>query len=172
MQRRIPVLAILGAARPTGAEETAARRAGELAARCGWAVLTGGGGGVMAAASRGAMEAGGLTIGVLPGTAPEGEYPNPWVKIPIYTGLGSARNVVNVLSGTLCLAIGGQTGTLSEVAHAVKAGREVWWLWPWRLDPPNGHPVPTLRPFHDVEELIAALEDRLSSDLPGNPSVT
>lgn len=172
MHQRIPVLAILGAARPTGAEEEAARRAGELAARSGWAVLTGGGGGVMAAASRGAAEAGGLTIGVLPGTSPEGEYPNPWVAIPIYTGLGSARNVVNVLSGTLCLAIGGRTGTLSEVAHAVKAGREVWWLWPWRLEPPNGHPLPSVRPFQDEEELLAALADRLAPGASTGRSAT
>ncbi len=161
MHRFMHILAVLGAARPTEAEEEAARRAGELAARCGWAVLTGGGGGVMAAASRGAAEAGGLTIGILPGTGPDGEYPNPWVRVPIFTGLGSARNVVNVLSGTLCLAIGGRTGTLSEVAHALKAGREVWWLWPWLLEPPGGHPPPAVRCFHDQEELLSVLQEHL-----------
>jgi len=161
MASRVPVLAVLGAARPTEEEYGAARRVGALAAERGWAVLTGGGSGVMEAASRGAAEAGGLTIGVLPGTEPAHDYPNPWVAVRIYTGLGSARNVINALSGDLVLAIGGRAGTLSEVAHAVKAGREVWWLWPWVLTPPEGHPAPEIRRFDDEDELLEALGGRL-----------
>jgi len=161
MEGVIRVLAVLGAARPTTTEYEAARRVGALAAERGWAVLTGGGSGVMEAASRGAAEAGGLTIGVLPGTEPAQDYPNQWVALRIYTGLGSARNVINALSGDLVLAIGGQAGTLSEVAHAVKAGREVWWLHPWRLTPPAGHPEPSIRRFTTEEALLEALGLRL-----------
>ncbi len=161
MDFRVSVLAVLGAARPTEAEYEAARRVGALAAEAGWAVLTGGGGGIMEAASRGAAEAGGLTIGVLPGTEPAEDYPNPWIAVRIYTGLGSARNVINALSGDLVLAIGGRTGTLSEVAHAVKAGREIWWLWPWGLTPPAGHPEPEIRRFDDSSALLEALGTRL-----------
>ncbi len=162
MARTTPVLAVLGAASPTKIEYEAARRVGVLAAARGWAILTGGGSGIMEAASRGASQAGGLTIGILPGTEPAEDYPNPWVGVRIYTGLGSARNVINALSGDLVLAIGGRAGTLSEVAHAVKADREVWWLWPWRLEPPEGHPAPRIRRFDDIEYLLEALEERLT----------
>ncbi len=161
MERAVRVLAVLGASQPTAVEYETAREVGALAARWGWAVLTGGGAGVMEAASRGAAEAGGLTIGVLPGTEPAEDYPNRWVAIRIYTGLGSARNVINALSGDLVLAIGGRAGTLSEVAHAVKAGREVWWYRPWGLTPPEGHPEPRLRRFGSREELLEALRERL-----------
>ncbi len=158
----LPVLAVVGASEATPEERDAARRVGELAARRGWVVLTGGGPGVMEAASRGAAEAGGLTVGVLPGAGPGDEYPNPWVRVAIFTGLGSARNVTNVFSADLVVAVGGRAGTLSEVAHAVKAGREVWWLWPWRLEPPPGHPAPPVRRYHEPGPLLEDLERRLS----------
>ena len=154
---RLPVLAVLGAAAATPEQEAVAYEVGRLAARHGWVVLTGGGPGVMAAASRGAVETGGMTVGVLPVARATVDYPNPWVRIPVYTGAGMARNAFNVLSGTLCMAIGGGAGTLSEVALALKAGVEVWWWGGWRVEAPAGGGAARIRRFESGEELLGAL---------------
>jgi len=156
------VLGVLGPGMATAELEQVAEAAGGLAARCGWAVLTGGGPGVMAAACRGAVENGGLTLGVIPFAKPSQDYPNPWVRVPIYTGIGIARNAVNVLSSTLCLAVGGGTGTLSEIALALKAGVPVWCWSSWQLEPPQ-HTVaaPGPRLFDDSDALMRALEERM-----------
>ena len=157
----LPILAVFGASDATSDEEAVATRVGATAARAGWVVLTGGGAGVMEAACRGAAEAGGLTVGILPTARAKGGYPNAWVKIPVFTGAGSARNVFNVLSATLCVAIGGGPGTLSEIALALKAGVPVWCLKSWSLTPPMGAERPTPRVFESAEELLTTLEDTL-----------
>ena len=77
----------------------------------------------MEAASRGCAEAGGLTIGFLPGEDPAAA--NQWVQIPLATGMGEARNVLVVRGGEVVVVVGGGWGTLSEVALARKMGREV-----------------------------------------------
>jgi uncharacterized protein (TIGR00725 family) len=118
----------------------------------------------MAAASRGAAEAGGVTVGVLPTAGPAGGYPNDWVQIPIYTGAGSARNAFNILSADLCVAIGGGPGTLSEIALALKAGKPVWCLKSWGLTPPPQTQHPTPRIFNHSEELLSALQDFFAAD--------
>lgn len=156
----LPVLTVVGAGEATLEEERVAERVGELAARAGWVVLTGGGRGVMAAASRGAVEAGGLTVGVLPVAEHGAGYPNPWVRIPIFTGAGMARNAFNVLSATLCVAVGGGTGTLSEIAMALKAGVPVWCWRSWELTPPADRTV-ELTSFEDPDELLAVLATEL-----------
>jgi uncharacterized protein (TIGR00725 family) len=117
----------------------------------------------MAAASRGAVEAGGLTIGILPCAKPNRGYPNQWVKLPIYTGAGMARNAFNVLSADLCVALGGGPGTLSEVALALKAGVPVWCWHSWQLTPPPNTTTQQPRCLSTEEELMAALGQRLSS---------
>jgi uncharacterized protein (TIGR00725 family) len=156
------VLAVLGGAIASLDEQTVAERVGTTAAQCGWVVLTGGGSGVMSAASRGAVEAGGLTVAILPTEHPGSGYPNPWVHLPVFTGAGSARNVFNVLSASLCVAIGGGPGTLSEVALALKAGIPVWAWKSWGVVSPSGKPPDDLHTFDDAEELIEALEDVLA----------
>ncbi len=162
MTDAMPVLAVLGPRDADLDEESVAAEVGRLAAGRGWVVLTGGGPGVMAAACRGAVEAGGLTVGVLPGVGPAPGYPNPWVRIPVYTGLGMARNAVNVLSARLCVALGGGPGTLSEVAMACKAGREVLWWRPWSLRPPSGAAPLAVLVFDRRRELLDALAARLT----------
>jgi uncharacterized protein (TIGR00725 family) len=135
-----------------------------MAALAGWTVLTGGGGGVMAAANRGATEAGGLSIGVLPTANPGEGYPNRWVQIPIHTGMGMARNVVNVLSARLAVAIGGGAGTLSEIAIAMKGGVELWCVQSWRLQPPPDAQIVLPRSFSDEARFLKALKERLIAE--------
>ena len=158
---RMQVVAVLGGSVASSEEEFVAERVGAAAARCGWVVLTGGGPGVMAAACRGAVEAGGLTLAILPTAHPAAGYPNPWVHLPVFTGSGNARNAFNVLTASLCIAIGGGAGTLSEIALALKSGVPVWCWHSWGLETPAGEPPPDLRVVDDADELIADLEDTL-----------
>ncbi len=107
-----------------------AERVGELLARAGFVVLTGGrDAGVMSAATRGAKKVpGSLTVGVLPGS---GGRAAKDLDVAIYTGLGHSRNVVNVLSSDVVIAVGrGGAGTASEIALALKAGRPLILLAP------------------------------------------
>jgi uncharacterized protein (TIGR00725 family) len=101
-----------------------ARRLGGAIARRGHVLLTGGGPGVMRAASEGAFRAGGLVIGILPNDRrhPLEKYPNEFVDIPIYTGMLDARNVINAKTPHVMIALSGGPGTLSEMALALKSG--------------------------------------------------
>ena len=102
----------------------AAARLGELIAGAGLVLLTGGRNeGVMNAASEGAHRAGGLVVGVLGGTTTEDA--SPWVHIAILTGMGQARNNVNVLSSHVVVVCGMSQGTASEVALALRNGKHV-----------------------------------------------
>ena len=111
----------------------AARDVGAGLADAGFVVVTGGLGGVMAAAGDGAGERGGTVIGVLPGTDPG--TANDAVTVALPTGLGQARNVV-VASADAVVAVGGSWGTLSEIALARRMGRTVVVLHGWRVDGP------------------------------------
>jgi len=107
-------------ARPEDLEH--ARALGAGIARAGWVLLTGGqAAGVMDAASRGASGAGGLVVGVLPQDGTEAA--SPALDLALVTGLGNARNAVNVLSSDVVIACGMGPGTASEAALAIKAGR-------------------------------------------------
>lgn len=106
-----------------------AREIGRLAAEKGAVVLTGGLGGVMEAACRGAKDAGGSTVGILPGFDPSDA--NPYVDIPVVTGLNHARNIVVVRTSSVLIAVGGEYGTLSEIAFALKLGKPVIGLESW-----------------------------------------
>ena len=85
-------------------------------------LVTGGRGGVMEAACKGAKDRGGCTVGILPGSERDA---NPYVDIVIVTGMGTARNVINVLSADVVLAIHGGTGTISEIGLALTMGKKV-----------------------------------------------
>jgi uncharacterized protein (TIGR00725 family) len=108
-----------------------AERVGAELARRGATVICGGLGGVMLAACKGAKAVGGTTVGILPGTDPT--EANPFVDIPIATGLGEARNVIVVRSARAVVAVGGAYGTLSEIAFALKFGKPVIGLETWEL---------------------------------------
>jgi len=110
----------------------AAERVGRLLARKGFAVLTGGLGGVMTAASKGAKDEGGMTIGILPGTR-KTTPANRYVDVAIYTGMGEARNAINTKTCMAAIAIGGEYGTLSEIALALKGGCPIILLNSWAV---------------------------------------
>jgi uncharacterized protein (TIGR00725 family) len=95
-------------------------------------LVTGGLGGVMEAACKGARGAGGTTVGILPGT--DRSAANPFVDVAIPTGLGEARNALVVRAADALIAIGGAYGTLSEIAFALKAGKGVVGLGTWDID--------------------------------------
>ena len=115
----------------SGAEhEARAEQVGRLLAERGCTVVTGGLGEVMAAAARGAKEAGGTTIGILPGRSPS--EANEWIDHVVVTGLGHMRNFAVAASGDAVIAVGGQWGTLSEIAFAKILGRPVVALEPGR----------------------------------------
>jgi len=101
-----------------------ARKLGNLIAKEGWVLLNGGrASGIMEASARGAKESGGLTIGILPGTDPD--WASEYIDIPILTGVGLARNYINVLTSEVVIALPGRTGTISEIALALNVGKKV-----------------------------------------------
>ena len=103
-----------------------AERAGEMLARHSVTLVTGGRGGVMEAAARGAARAGGLTVGITPDT--DADAANPWCGVVIPTGLGHARNVLTALAGDFVVAVGGGAGTLSELCFGWIHGRTIYLL--------------------------------------------
>jgi uncharacterized protein (TIGR00725 family) len=107
-------------------------------ARRGAALVCGGLGGVMEAAARGAAGAGGLTVGLLPGV--DRAAANPYVRLPVATGLGELRNGLVVRTSDVLIAVGGAYGTLSEVALALRLGVVVVGLGTWGLLRPDGAP--------------------------------
>jgi len=114
-------------------QETAqiAEEVGREIARHGMILVCGGMGGVMEAACRGAASEGGLTVGILPGE--DYRSANPYVRIPIVTGIGYARNVAVVKSAQAVIAVDGSYGTLSEIGHALQSGIPVIGLKTWSL---------------------------------------
>lgn len=113
-------------------------------------LMTGGLRGVMEAASKGARQAGGTTIGIIPTECREDG--NPYLDYVIMTGIGQARNALVALNGDLVIAIDGRHGTLSEIAMAIKYGRPVFGYKSWDIGIPN---------FDDVEELFQAIQEHL-----------
>jgi len=101
-------------------------------AKAGFTVVTGGEKGAMEAASRGASDAGGLALGVLPGT--DRSSANDFADVTVVTGIGHARNLAVVASGDVVVAVGGEWGTLSEIGLAGVLNRPVVLVGGWRLD--------------------------------------
>ena len=123
------MIGVIGAGSCNNETYESARRVGIGIAAMGATLVCGGLGGVMEGACRGAHEAGGQTVGILPGH--DRAQANPYVAIPIVTDLGQARNVVVVRSSDLLIAISGGYGTLSEISIALKIGKPVIGLTTW-----------------------------------------
>ena len=142
-------------------------QAGRLIAEQGFGLVCGGLAGVMGAACRGAFEAGGLTVGILPGSDPGGA--NPFVRVCIPTGMGEGRNLLVVRASIAVLALGGGLGTLSEIALALKLGVPVFGVKSWVPIDGEGNPAP-IQEFESVKAAVQAmLEQRdLLSGLGGD----
>jgi uncharacterized protein (TIGR00725 family) len=125
------IIAVIGDSSCSPEEAKLAETVGELLAQQGVTVICGGLGGVMEAVCRGAKSKGGLTVGILPGQ--DSSMANPWLDIPVVTGIGEARNVAVVKSAQAVIAIGGSYGTLSEIAYALKSNIPVIGLNTWSL---------------------------------------
>lgn len=125
------LIAIIGAGRADESLMRIAETCGSLIAKKGAVLLCGGLGGVMEAAAKGASSAGGITVGILPGDSKESA--NPYIDIPVVTGFGEGRNIIIVRSADGFIAIGGEYGTLSEIAFALKAGKPVIGINTWDI---------------------------------------
>ena len=122
---------MIGSGDATGELYEQAREVGKLIAERGGVVVCGGLGGVMEAAARGATEADGIAIGIVPDE--DRSRANRYLSYCIATGMGQARNLAVVLSGDAVVSVGGGYGTLSEVGFALKFGRPVVALGSWDL---------------------------------------
>lgn len=125
------LIAVIGGSQPSSEEAKLAEAVGRELAKRGAILVCGGLGGVMEAACKGASSEGGITIGILPGDSRQAA--NPYVQIPIVTGMGYARNVAVVRTAQAVIAIGGNYGTLSEISHALQSGIPVIALNTWTL---------------------------------------
>jgi uncharacterized protein (TIGR00725 family) len=156
-------IAVIGGSDCSAEEASLAEEVGREVARVGAVLVCGGLGGVMEAACRGATREGGLTIGILPGD--NRQTANPYVRIPIVTGIGYARNVAVVKSAQAVIAIDGSYGTLSEISHALQSGIPVIGLNTWSLSI-NGQSddsiIPADSPKNAVKRAIELINSQYS----------
>ena len=145
-------VAVVGSAVATGELYEQARKVGRLIAERSGTVICGGRSGVMEAVARGAAEAGGTAIGILPDE--DRKRANEYLAYSIATGTGHARNLAVVCSGDVVIALGGVYGTLSEIGLARKVGRPVVALESWELP---GHVVVASSPKEAVEAAFEIL---------------
>lgn len=132
MRRKI--IAVIGGSEASEAHLKIAEEVGSLIAKRGAVLITGGMGGIMTAASKGASESDGLVIGILP-TADK-DSANPYVHIPIVTGIGHARNFIIARTCDCAIAIDGRYGTLSEIAFCLMCDVPVIGIDTWKLEAP------------------------------------
>ncbi len=148
-----PYVAVVGSGVATGELYEQAREVGRLVAERGGTVVCGGLSGVMEAAARGAAEAGGTAIGILPGE--DRQNANKYLTYSVTTGIGHARNLAVVCSGDVVIALSGEYGTLSEIGLARRIGRPVVSLESWELP---GHVVVASSPEDAVEAAFEILK--------------
>jgi uncharacterized protein (TIGR00725 family) len=146
-------LAVIGASKASPEIYELAVAVGQEAARMGWIVVTGGLGGVMEAAARGAQEAGGLTVGILPGG--DRREANPYIQVAVATHIRHARNSIIAHTADALIAVDGEYGTLSEIALGLKLGKPVIGLkTAWNIP----GIVPVNSPGEAIEKVIALLK--------------
>lgn len=154
-------IAVVGAGDADAELLRVAEQVGRGLAEAGTVLVCGGLGGVMEAACRGAREAGGLTVGLLPRT--DRRAANPFVEVVVPTGLGEARNALVVRAGEAVIAVGGGYGTPAEIGFALKAGLPVIGVATWELSR-EGRAV---NGVERVESAAAAVSRAL--ELAGSP---
>ncbi len=140
------MIGVIGASNPTLSGMRTAEAVGREIAKHGAVVVCGGLGGVMEAASKGAIEAGGEVMGVLPG--PDASSANAYVSLPVPTNMGHARNVIIAHTAEALIAVEGEYGTFSEAAIALKLGKRVVVL-------PGGPNMEGTTPASTAEEAVA-----------------
>lgn len=150
--KRKKIIAVIGGAEANEEHLKVAEELGALIARQGAVLVTGGMGGVMAAASKGAHEAGGLVIGILPGL--DRGAANAYIDIPIVTGMNQARNFIIARTCDCAIAIDGKYGTLTEIAYCLMYNVPVVGIDTWQIKGPIVH-------VHDAREAIAAVFGRV-----------
>ena len=154
-------IAVVGAGALAPESYATAEAVGRLIAERGGTVVCGGMTGVMEGACRGAKDAGGTTIGILP--TDDRIDANPFVDVAIATGMGEMRNALIVRTVDAVVAVGGEYGTLSEIAFALRIGRPVVTLGSWGLTKPDGAPADVVvadTPEAAVEAAFTAVRAR------------
>jgi len=155
------IISVIGGSDPPPEALQLAEEVGRELARRGLVVVCGGLTGVMEAVCKGAKEAGGLTVGILPGDEPDNA--NPYVDIPVCTGLSYARNILVVKTGRAVIAIDGSYGTMSEIAHALSEQIPVIGLNTWAFSINGNHDgsiITAKDPADAVEKAIAEAKAR------------
>ncbi|KAA3601592.1 MAG: TIGR00725 family protein [Calditrichaeota bacterium] len=145
MNEKQKIVAVIGGGECSKETEKLAYEVGKRLAEFNFTLVCGGLGGVMEFASKGAFENGGTTIGILP--SEDVKTANPYIKIPIATGMGIGRNIVIIRTAQIVVAIDGKFGTLSEIAFALQLGKPVFSLGSWEIDP-------KIKQVEDVDELM------------------
>ncbi|HAS04974.1 MAG TPA: TIGR00725 family protein [Dehalococcoidia bacterium] len=149
-------IAVIGNSKASAQEIKLAEEIGREIAKNGAILVCGGLDGVMEAACRGAVSEGGLTVGILPGT--DRKDANEYVKIPVVTGIGYARNIIVVKSAQAVIAIGGGYGTLTEVGFALKNGIPVIGLGTWKISNKDKPDDAIIRVDNAVDAVAMALD--------------
>ena len=150
---RAPVVGVMGGVQCSARIADLAERLGQALARQGWTTLSGGRPvGVMEAVSKGAAQAGGMVVALLPGEDPH--EASRWATVAVASGIGYARNSMNVLSSDAVVALPGSTGTVSEIAYAITYGKPLALLG-W-----DAQPLTAVHPpfFQQVEEVVEWLK--------------
>ena len=148
-------MAVVGAGVAGADLERVAEAVGRGLAESGAVVLCGGLGGVMEAVCRGCRSVGGTTVGILPGNSRADA--NEFVEVALATGMGEMRNTLIVRAADVVVALGGEHGTLSEIAFALKIGRPVVGYDTWELRKPDAAPDAIVRVGSPEEAVAAAL---------------
>lgn len=125
-------IGVIGGSKPDTRSRQVAFNVGQLIAEKGAILICGGLSGVMEAASRGAKQAGGFTLGILPGNSPQDA--NPYIDVAIATGLGYSRNSLVAMNSDVIIAVDGQYGTLTEIAYGRIYGKKIIGLGTWDIE--------------------------------------
>lgn len=154
------IIGVIGASRADDELLRLAEELGQEIASRGVAIVCGGMTGVMEAVCKGARAKGGLTIGIIP--SDDKNDANQYVQIPIVTGMGVGRNVILVKTADVLIAVGGEYGTLSEIAHALNIGKKVISLRSWQLEKAMDRPVPGLVDVGSSKEAVDLALDAIA----------